>query len=128
MRNIIGRFERQHEHLLPRRQFVARMVIFAALGIIIEAAAILIGCLGFHYIGGLNWLDGSLNAAMVITGNGPAVEPQTICAKIFQMIFSLSGVITFVLVVSVVLSPVLHRVLHHFHVAPDESAPNAKKE
>lgn len=127
MRNILGRFERQNEHLLPKRQFVARMVRFAVLGIIIEVAAIVIGSLGFHYIGGLPWLDGVLNAAMVITGNGPAFAPQTDGAKIFQIIFSLTSVIGFVLVLSVILAPVLHRVLHHFHMAPDDSAPKAKK-
>jgi hypothetical protein len=127
MRNILGRFERQHENLLSNRQFAARMVRFAFLGIAIEGAVILIGSMGFHYIGGLNWLDGALNATMVITGNGPAFEPQTEGAKIFQIIFSLSGVIGFVLILSVMLAPVFHRVLHHFHIAPDDSAPKTMK-
>lgn len=126
MRKILFKFERQHEHLLPRRQFAARMVMFVILGIIIEAAAILIGSLGFHYFGGLSWLDGVLNATMVITGNGPAFEPHIEGAKIFQIIFSIGGVITFILVLSVILAPVLHRVLHHFHLAPDESTSKAK--
>lgn len=127
MWHILGRFERQHEHLLPKRQFIARMVQFVVLGIAIEAASILIGSLGFHYIGGLGWLDGALNATMIITGNGPPFEPQTADAKIFQIIFSLSGAIGFVLILSLILLPVFHRVLHHFHIAPDEGAPKAKK-
>jgi hypothetical protein len=128
VRNILGRFERQHENLLSNRQFVARMVRFAVLGITIEVAVLLIGSLGFHYVGGLNWIDSALNATMVITGNGPAFEPQTKGAKIFQIIFTLSGVIGFVLILSVMLAPVLHRVLHHFHITPDDSPSKIKKE
>ena len=126
MRNTLFRFERQHENLLPRRQFAARVAMFVILGIFIEILAILMGSLGFHFLGGLSWLDGMLNATMVITGNGPAFEPHTTGAKIFQIIFSLGGVILFVLVLSVILAPVLHRVLHHFHLAPDESTSKVK--
>ena len=122
MRNLLGRrFERQQEQLLPRKQFATRMVIFAILGIIIEAAAIFIGTMGYHFLENLNWLDGTLNAAMVITGNGPAFPPHTEAAKIFQILFSVTGVISFVVVLSVIIAPVFHRILHHFHIAPDES-------
>ena len=128
MRNILDRFEGQHEKLISNRQFVARMVRFAILGLTIEIAVIVIGALGFHYIGGLKWLDGALNATMVITGNGPAFTPHSEGAKLFQILFSLIGVICFILILSVMLVPALHRVLHHFHVAPDDSAMKPKKE
>jgi hypothetical protein len=128
MRNIWGKFERQDEHLISNRQFAARLLGFAVLGVAIEVAVILIGSLGFHYIGGLTWLDGALNATMVITGNGPAFEPHTEGAKIFQIIFSLSGVICFILILSAMLAPILHRVLHHFHITPNDSTPMTKKE
>jgi len=125
MQRILGRrFERKQEQLLPRKQFAKRMIIFAFLGIFIEAVAILIGTLGFHYLEGVSWLDGILNAAMVITGNGPAFEPHTEWAKIFQILFSVCGVIIFVMVMSVIIAPVFHRVLHHFHVAPVDNSSN----
>ena len=97
------------------------MVEFVVYAIAIEVAVILIGSVGFHYVGGLSWLDGALNAAMVITGNGPVFEPQTAGAKMFQIIFSMGGVIGFVLILTVLMAPVMHRVLHHFHLAPEDS-------
>jgi hypothetical protein len=127
MRNILGRFERQHENLLSNRQFAARLVRFAVFGIAIESAVMLIGSLGFHYVGGLIWLDSALNATMIITGNGPTFEPQTEGAKIFQIIFTSGGVIGFVLILTVMLAPVFHRVLHHFHLDPDDSASKTMK-
>lgn len=128
MRNILDSFEQQHEKLITSRQFAGRMIKFVVLGITIEISVILIGCLGYHFIGGLSWLNGALNATMVITGNGPVFQPQTDGAKIFQIIFSLSGVIVFILILSVMLAPVLHRVLHRFNIAPDESNQKTKNE
>ena len=128
MKNVLGRFERQHEDLISNGRFVVRMVRFVIFAIAFEVVVILIGSLGFHYIGGLSWLDGALNATMVITGNGPVFEPRTDVAKLFQIIFSLGGVIGFILILSVMLAPMLHRVLHHFHMAPDDGMLKTKKE
>lgn len=128
MWSILGRFEQQNENFLTNRQFAGRMVRFVVLSITIELALILIGSLGFHYIGGLNWLNGALNSTMIITGNGPAFKPLTEGTKIFQIIFTLIGVIGFILILSVMLAPVLHRVLHHFNIAPEDGASDEKKE
>lgn len=127
MRHILGRFERQHEKLLSNRQFVARMLRFMVLAVTVELAVIVIGAFGFYCIAGLNWLDGALNATMIITGNGPAYAPKTEGAKIFQIIYSLSGVISFVLILTVMMAPVLHRILHHFQIVPDDGTEKTTK-
>ncbi len=63
---------------------------------------------------------------MIITGNGPPFEPHTYIGKIFQIGFSLIGVVIFVLIVSVVLAPVFHRVLHSFHVDSEDNSESLK--
>lgn len=125
MRSTLSRFEHRQQQLLSSRQFLARMLRFAIIGMTIEVAVVCVGSLGFHYVGGLSWLDGALNATMVMTGNGTAYEPDSKPTKVFQIMFSLSSVIVFVLILSVMLAPVLHRVLHHFNVGPDDNAPKA---
>lgn len=115
MLNLFEKFERQNENLISRRKFAKRIFVFAFMGIIIETLTIFIGSLGFHFIEGLSWLNSILNATMVITGNGPSFEAHSNTGKIFQIIFSVAGVIIFVLVISVILVPVFHRVLHSFH-------------
>lgn len=101
--------------------------MFLILGGVIETTVLMIGSLGYHYIQGLSWIDGTLNSAMVITGNGPAFPPHTGAGKIFQIIFSLIGVIGFIMILSVILSPVFHRILHSFHIAPDQARGELKK-
>ncbi len=113
---MFRRLEKQHEALLSNTLFAKRMLVFALLGTSIELSMVCLGSLGFHYLEGLGWLDAALNTAMVITGNGPPYEAQSDAGKVFQLVFSLIGVISFVLVVSVVLTPVFHRMLHSFHI------------
>jgi hypothetical protein len=116
------RFEKRHERLLPVGGFVTRMVAFAGLGLILEAAVVLMGAIGFHYSEQLNWLDSLLNATMVVTGNGPTFQPESVGGTLFQIGFSLCGVLSFLLVLSVIVTPVLHRLLHYFNVDVNEEA------
>ncbi len=114
--SIIKKFEKRNESLITGRQFAVRIGLFILLALAIEFTTVLFGSLGFHYIEGLGWLNSMLNATMVITGNGPVFEAQNNASKIFQIFFSIFGVIIFVLVISAILVPVLHRILHIFNM------------
>ena len=114
-------FERHHEPLLPVPQFfgrIARSLIVAAM---IDGGALVVGAIGLRWLEGLDWMDAWLNAALVMTGNGPTAHAQTNSGKAFMLIYALSGVLIFAAVISVVMTPILHRMLHAFHAAvPDE--------
>lgn len=120
---MFSRYERRNEALLPRGKFAKRMLETLLLALFLETLITGAGSLGFHYIEGLSWIDAALNTEMVITGNGPPYGAQSDAGKLFQMLFTLIGVVLFVLVISVVLAPVFHRVLHHFHVQDVEDTP-----
>jgi len=100
--------------------------LFVLFAILAESIIIILGAIGFHFIEGLSWIDSDLNTAMVITGNGPPFDAMTYFGKIFQIGFSLIGVIIFALVVSVLLAPVFHRVLHSFNVDTVDESSNSK--
>ena len=114
-------FERKYDKILPRKRFARRILLFSLLAIMLELVTILVGSIGFHVIEGMNWLDSSLNAAMIISGNGPPYEAQSQAGKIFQIIYSVFGVVMFVMVISAILVPVFHRVLHSFHFDPESN-------
>jgi membrane protein YdbS with pleckstrin-like domain len=66
-------------------------------------------------------MDAWLNAALVITGNGPIAQAQSVSGKAFMFFYALGGVLIFAAVISVVMAPILHRMLHAFHAElPDE--------
>jgi hypothetical protein len=123
---MLRRFERPHDAVLSKRGFARRILWFVLVAAAMEMLVICLGSLGFHYFEGLGWLDAALNTAMVVTGNGPPFEAQSNAGKLFQIAFSLIGVITFALVMSVVFAPVFHRVLHSFHVDSVGGQPTSK--
>jgi hypothetical protein len=67
-------FERHHEPLLPVPQFfgrIARSLIVAAM---IDGDALVVVAVGLRWLEGLDWMDAWLNAALVMTGNGPTTH------------------------------------------------------
>lgn len=124
---MFWRFEQRHQPLLTRRRFLLRMLAFALLALAIDALAILLGMIGFHTIGELQWLDSAEDAAMIMTGNGPLHPLQSSIGKVFQLCYSLIGGIVFVVLASVVLAPVLHRILHAFNIEVQDTPPPDKE-
>lgn len=107
--------EPAHRPLLPPHRFAVRMLVFAITATTVNAMTLAAGAIGYHYLEGLDWLDASVNAAMVMTGNGPVHPPHTPAGKVFAILDALLGVTLFVIVIGVLLTPVFHRVLHAFH-------------
>ena len=108
--------ERRHEELLPLRHFLLRLAGFLAAAGIFVLLGLLLGVTGYHWIGGLPWIDAVLNASMILTGMGPVDELHTVAAKLFASGYALFSGLVFITVTGVVLAPIVHRVLHIFHL------------
>jgi hypothetical protein len=111
-------FESRHEPLISRRRFYRRMLKFVMAALVIDGLAVAVGATGYRAFGGLSWMDATLNAALVITGNGPIGGLQSEAGKLFTTLDALFGDITFIVVAAVLLSPVIHRMLHAVNVDP----------
>ena len=112
-------FEKHGQPLISRRKFAARVVAGLAIGLGIDLLAVVVGAAGYHSIEGMSWLDGFVNAAMVITGNGPITPLQTSGGKVFLIFDALLGALAFITVAGVMLAPIFHRLLHAFHLEVD---------
>jgi hypothetical protein len=112
-------FEHRSEPLLPRPQFYARMARSFAVTLGIVAASLIMGSAGYHFFGGLAWIDALLNAAMILTGMGPVNPMTTAAGKLFATFYALYSGIAFLSMVAVILGPVVHRLLHKFHLDED---------
>lgn len=113
-------FEHKSKPLLPRSQFYGRMARSVAAVAGIVAFSLLLGSAGYHYFGGLPWIDALLNASMILTGMGPVDPMKTVSAKLFATFYALYSSITFLTVVAILVAPLLHRFLHKFHLEIDE--------
>ena len=83
------------------------------LGLVIVSLAI--GMAGYHGYEGLPWIDAFLNAAMILSGMGPLLQPATEGGKLFAGFYALYAGLVFIVVAGIILAPLIHRLLHRFH-------------
>lgn len=102
---------------LPTRAiFIRRLLSSACLSALLVAASLGIGALGYHEFAGLDWLDATLNASMILTGMGPIAPLVTVPGKLFGIFYSLFSGVAFLTFAAVLLGPVAHRFLQRFHL------------
>lgn len=112
-------FEHRTDPLLPRHSFLLRVLGYLAAATLVVSVALAIGVLGYHYLGGLPWIDALVNASMILGGMGP-VDPITSHAgKIFASFYALFSGLLFLGAASILLAPFIHRVMHKLHIDED---------
>jgi hypothetical protein len=121
-------YEHRRDRLLPFRTFLGRVVRHLGLSAVLILGSLFIGMLGYVRLEGLGWLDGFLNAAMLLGGMGPVAPLQTPGGKLFAGLYALYAGMVFLVAVGIALAPVLHRVMHKFHLAEEPTEPNDASE
>jgi hypothetical protein len=82
----------------------------------IAVVSLAIGMAGYCYYGELGWLDGLLNAAMILTGMGPVDRMATSGGKLFASFYALYSGVAFLSMSAVLTAPIFHRIIHKFHL------------
>ena len=113
-------FEHKSEPLLPQWAFYARMARSGAIVAGIITFSLYVGSAGYHYLGGLPWIDSLLNASMILAGMGPVDPLKTDSAKLFATFYALYSGVAFLSIMAVLMAPLLHRLLHKFHMEISE--------
>lgn len=112
-------FEHRTEPLLPGHQFFWRVVGYLALSAAAIGFALGLGILGYHYLGGLPWIDALVNASMILGGMGPVDPITTPAGKVFVSAYALFSGLLFIGAASLVLAPFVHRIMHTIHLEED---------
>ena len=112
-------FEHRTEPLLSGHRFFWRVVGFLALSAASIGVALGIGVLGYHYLGGLAWIDALVNASMILGGMGPVDPITTHVGKLFVSAYALFSGLLFIGAASLVLAPFIHRIMHTIHLEED---------
>ena len=108
--------EGKGQKLAPFSVFAQRFAVAVAVASGIIAIVLFLGIAGYHWLGGLDWLDSLLEASMILGGMGPVNPIKTNAAKIFASGYALFSGLVFIGIMGIVLTPVVHRILHKFHV------------
>src|SRR4051812_8771438 len=109
-------FEHRSSPLLPRGKFYRRLAVSFALGIGLIVVVLGIGMVGYHGFEQMGWIDAFENAAMILSGMGPAADLKTDGGKIFAGCYALFSGLMFITLAGIFLAPVAHRALHKFHL------------
>ena len=109
-------FEHTSQPLLPRRAFVARVLVHLAMAIVTVGVALSVGILGYHFLGGLLWIDALVNASMILGGMGPVDLITSQSGKLFTSFYALFSGLFFIGVASLAIAPFVHRIMHRMHL------------
>ena len=113
-------FEHKSKPLLPRWAFYIRMAQSGAIVAGIIGFSLFVGSAGYHYLGGLPWIDSLLNASMILAGMGPVDPLKTDSSKLFATFYALYSGVAFLSIMAVLMAPLLHRLLHKFDMETSE--------
>ncbi len=114
-------YERRHQRLLTRAEFVRRVIGHFLVAVLALCIALGTGVAGYHFIARLGWMDSLLNASMILGGMGPVTELTSNAAKLFASGYALFAGLFFLAMAGVLLGPFLHRLMHLFHADDPES-------
>lgn len=109
-----------YKKLPHRKHYVNAMVKSSILALIILVFSLAVGTLGYCYFYTLGWVDGLLNASMILTGMGPVNIAPDNSAKLFSSFYAIYSGVAFLTSVGVLFAPILHRFLHRFHLDVEE--------
>ena len=112
-------FEHHSQPLLPFRLFLRRLVRHFSWSLVVVAASLAVGMVGYHVTEGLGWVDAYLNAAMLLGGMGPVDPPRTVPGKLFAGTYALYAGLLVIALAGILLAPVLHRLLHRLHASSE---------
>ncbi|MBA4391585.1 MAG: hypothetical protein C0399_11725 [Syntrophus sp. (in: bacteria)] len=108
-------YEQKHQKIAPPAVFMRRMVAHIVMAGLLSAVVLFVGIAGYHWIGGLGWVDSLLEASMILGGMGPVNPVTTTGGKIFASGYALFSGLAFIALIGIVLAPAVHRMLHMFH-------------
>ena len=109
-------FEKHHESLASRTQYLLRIARNITWGILFIILALWVGMLGYHFFEKMPWVDAFVNAAMILSGMGPFGPMSSSAGKIFAGFYALFSGLTFILIIGVIFAPIVHRFFHKIHL------------
>jgi len=113
-------FERKGQPVLPLKLFYRRLAANAALATAIVGGTLGLGVGGYHFLGGLPWIDALVNASMLLGGMGPVDPVRATGGKLFVSFYALFCGLVLIAATAILFAPFFHRFLHRFHMDMDD--------
>ncbi|MFN6301977.1 MAG: hypothetical protein ACK42H_07280 [Planctomycetota bacterium] len=115
-RSTSQKYERRDEPMASMSSFLGRLFRAFLATLVIVSVSLAIGTVGYSYFLDMPWIDGLINASMILTGMGPVDRMESTAGKLFATFYALYSGLAFLSMVAIIIAPVYHRFLHHFHL------------
>ena len=109
-------YESRTAKLLPRRQFIWRLITHLGFATAFVVFSLILGMIGYVALAHMRWVDAFLNTAMLLGGMGPVGDLPNDASKIFAGVYALYAGLVFIASAGLILLPVAHRLLHRLHL------------
>lgn len=109
-------YESRGQPVAPVMRYLGRVLASFAIALLLIGGSLAAGMWGYAHFESMRPIDAFLNAAMILSGMGPADRLETDAGKLFAGFYALYSGLVIVLASGIVLAPVVHRILHRFHV------------
>ncbi|HIE5902784.1 TPA: hypothetical protein ACXN3X_001889 [Proteus mirabilis] len=107
------------QELLRLDHFILRILRYYIIGTVFFFLGLLPGVLGFYFIEGHTFMESSLNAISMLSGQPVEPAPATPTGRFFIAIYGLFLQCVFILSIGLVVTPFIHRQLHKWHLEED---------
>ena len=118
-------YETKYQPLAPTGVYRNRMGKHALYALIILAASLLLGVIGYKCtVPEFDWYDSLLNASMILSGMGPVIDAGiqlTKAAKVFASCYALFSGVSFLSTFTILIAPIIHRFFHKIHLEQGNS-------
>lgn len=99
-----------------QRNLFLHLIRNALIGFLLIGMALFIGMFGYHATEGMSWVDAFMNAAMILSGMGPAATIVTAKGKLFAGFYALFSGLAFVAIIAIMLAPAIHKFFRKIHL------------
>src|SRR5256885_4615642 len=88
---ILSGGERMMMEMPPRPLFFRRLARNASIAIGVIGGGLFIGMMGYHWLGALTWQEAFYYSAMILSGEGPPPDPQTLTGVALSHLHMFAG-------------------------------------
>jgi hypothetical protein len=114
--SFLPKYEHKSQPLASTSVYYQRILsnLFKTIGIL--GTSLLIGILGYKFLGPMPWIDALHNASMILSGMGPVVAIQTNAGKLFSSFYAIFSGVVFISSIGVLIAPSAHRFFHSMNL------------
>jgi len=113
---FISRFENMSQPLASFRVYYNRVLAHLFKTTCILGISLLIGILGYKFLGPMSWIDALHNASMILSGMGPVITIETVAGKLFSSFYAIFSGVVFITSIGVLIAPTAHRFFHSMNL------------